>query len=131
MLSSDVEVMASRVLLATADPVLRETRVALIKSFGFHTTASTSLEHALRLIADMPFDILVIGHTLTAEACDTISREFRKHKSQGRIIEILRSFGDDSKCHPDVTVVGLEGPLRLRDVLLEQERIACQRNRDS
>ena len=126
-----LDVRVFDVLLATADPVLRQTRAALITSFGFHTIASLSLDDALALISACPFDILVVGHTLPADDCYAISTKFRKHNPKGRIVEILRRVGDDCKDHPDVTVVGLEGPLTLRDALLEQQRIARQLNTDS
>jgi DNA-binding response OmpR family regulator len=124
MVSAGLEVRVPHVLLATADPVLRQTRAALITSFGFHTIASLSLHDALTLISACPFDILVLGHTLSAEACHTISTEFRRHNRKGRVVEILRRAEDDCNDHPDVTVVGLEGPLSLRNALLEQLRIA-------
>jgi CheY-like chemotaxis protein len=84
MISTAPEIAISHVLLATADPLLRETRAALITNFGFHTTTCSSLDEAICFIQDMRFDILVLGHTLSVEACRTISAKFRELQPSAR-----------------------------------------------
>ncbi len=112
------------VLLATADPVLRASRAALLRSFGFHTTSSTSAEHAIELIQFYTFDLLVLGSSLTAEDCGTISAAFREKHPRGRVIEILPGSAEGSRDNPNETVVGLDGPLALRRVVLAQMQLA-------
>jgi len=109
-----------RILLATADPMLRESRKAVLRSFGFDATASESTQHALDLMKAKTFDILILGNTLLPDDCVKLSAEFRKHRPSGRILEILPASGHDCKDHPDATVVGLDGPLALRTAIDEQ-----------
>lgn len=116
----DLETSTIRVLLATADPVLRETRVALLTQFGFEAAASTSIQNAIDLIQATPFDLLVLGNTLSPEACSQISKAFRQHRPKGRVVEILPASGADCNDSPDATVIGLDGPSALREVLWEQ-----------
>jgi DNA-binding response OmpR family regulator len=109
-----------RILLATTDPGLRESRIAVLRSFGFDTTASDSTKHAVDLVKSKHFDILILGNSLSPDECVKISAAFRTHRPSGRIVEILPASGHDCKDHPDATVVGLDGPLALRAAIHKQ-----------
>jgi hypothetical protein len=119
-----VKTRVSRILLATSDPGLRESRTAVLRCFGFDVTASKSTQHALELIGSRSFDLLVLGNTLTPDACREISIAFRRCRPTGRIVEILPASGVDCKSDPDVSVVGLDGPIALRGAIDEQLRLA-------
>ena len=129
MNSTSLEIITGSVLLATADPVLRETRAALLRSFGLQTTASVSMQDAVRRIHSAEFDLLVLGSSLTPDECIGISAAFRKQLPNGRVVEILPGSGEECRDAPHATVVGLDGPPALRRVVLEQLRIARQRQR--
>jgi CheY-like chemotaxis protein len=113
-----------RVLLATADPMLRETRKALIQSFGFDVTASKTEDDALSHMRTERFDLLVLGHTLPARECRNLANAFRVYHPNGRIIEIIRTHGMSPVNNPDAIVVGMDGQIALRDTLEAQSRIA-------
>ncbi len=124
MTPTHIDISTGQVLLATADPVLRESRTAILNHFGLRTIASESTAHAIELIETIDFDVLVLGNTLSPNACRDISGAFRRFRPQGRIIEILPASGIDCRDHPDVTVRGLAGPDALRSTVAEQLRIA-------
>ena len=124
MVSTDIAIDTYRVLLATSDLNLRDTRTALLQSFGLDATSSDSTSDAVELIRNVPFDLLVLGHTLSDEDCATISTAFRLFRPHGRIVEILPASGADCRADADAQVIGLDGPTVLKKVIFEQLRQA-------
>jgi DNA-binding response OmpR family regulator len=118
------EPLTGRVLLATEDPGLRGTRAALLSSFGLQTITSDSTQDALELIRSYAFDLLVLGNTLSVDACKSISAAFRRHVPHGRVVEIVSATREDRKDDPDATVIGLDSPLELHRVVQEQLHVA-------
>lgn len=113
-----------RVLLATADPLLRETRRALIRSFGFEVIASSTVEDTTELLLSNRFELLVLGHSLTSKDCCAVAKVFRQHHPHGRIVEIASSPAMPPLNNPDATVVGMDGPDALRTILEQQAQVA-------
>jgi CheY-like chemotaxis protein len=112
--------LATRILLATADPVLRDTRKAVIENFGFDVKVSTTIQNALDLINSERFEILVLGHTLSSQECCKLARAFRQRRASGRVIEIARYEGAQPLNNPDAVVVGMDGPAALRKTIEAQ-----------
>ena len=109
--------IAARILLATADPVLRHTRKRVMEGFGFEVQAGTTQEHALELINSERFEILVLGHTLSSPECTELARAFRQRRPGGRVIEIARDDSAQPLNNPDAIVVGMDGPAALKKTI--------------
>jgi len=114
-----------RILLATADAALRESRRALIESFGFHVSTSATETQALQLLQSDQFQLLILGHTLTSAECCKIAKAFRGRQPKGRVIEIARSMDSEPLNNPDAIVVGLDGPIALRETIEGQLRFVA------
>jgi DNA-binding response OmpR family regulator len=108
------------ILLATADPILRETRQLLLRQFGFEVKAPIGKQQALELIDAESFGFLILGNTLPEKTRIEIASVFRQTQPHARIIEILASPGETPTTNPDAVVVGLDGPLALRAAIEAQ-----------
>lgn len=97
-----------RVLSASADAVLRQTRELLLVGEGCEVKTSLSKAHAHELIQSQSFDVLIIGNSLTPNACRELAKTFRLRNPRGKIIEILVATWDSPMNEPDVIVVSPE-----------------------
>jgi hypothetical protein len=95
-----------RVLSASADPALRQSRELLLRSEGCEVATSLSKSHAHALIQTSEFDLLIFGNSLTPDACKELAKVFRMRHPRGKIIEILTAHWHPAKNQPDTTVVG-------------------------
>ena len=78
-----------RVLSASADPALRHTRELVLVSEGCEVKTSLTKTHAHELIQSHSFDALIIGNSLTPNACRELAKSFRLRNPQGKVIEIV------------------------------------------
>jgi DNA-binding NtrC family response regulator len=97
-----------RVLSASADAALRHTRELLLTREGCEVETSLSLTHAHELIQSHAFDALVIGNSLTPEACRELAKSFRLRNPEGKVIEIVLMKWDIPMNEPDEIAVGPE-----------------------
>jgi DNA-binding NtrC family response regulator len=102
-----------RVLSASSDSNLNQARALLLRHYGFDVTTSESKEHAREHIERIRFDVLIFGSTLPSDTCWELAQTFRRHNSEGKIIEIIPSPWASAKNQPDATVVGSDGPEKL------------------
>ena len=102
-----------RVLSASVDPRLNQSRALLLRQHGFDVITSESTEHARQQLDSSTFDVLIFGSTLAREACWELAEAFRKRNSRGRIIEILPHSDASPKNQPDALVVSAEEPAKL------------------
>jgi CheY-like chemotaxis protein len=102
-----------RILSASIDPGLNHSRALLLRHYGFDVTTSESKEHARQQIEDLHFDVLIFGNTLPEDTCWELAQVFRRHNSNGKIIEILPSQWAAPKNRPDASVVGSAEPEQL------------------
>ena len=117
--------VGARILLASPNPVLSQTREALIRSFGFDVSATSGETDAFDMMEGVRFDLLlVIGHSLGSVGAARLAKAFRGHNPRGRVIEIAARPGLPPLNNPDAVVVGLDGPVALQSVLETQLRIA-------
>src|SRR4051812_2995405 len=105
------------ILLATSDPLLRETRKVILRRFGFAVKAPAEQSATLRLIELERFDLLILGNSLPRPARHEIAVAFREKQRQARIIEIFSEPGEPPVSNPDAYVLGLDGPLALRSAV--------------
>jgi hypothetical protein len=108
------------ILLATEDPLLRETRKRILRQFGFEVKAPVGKQQTLELIVAESFGLLVVGNTLSIVARAEIASAFREAQPHARIVEIVSSPGESATTNPDAVVVGLDGPLALKTVIEAQ-----------
>jgi CheY-like chemotaxis protein len=108
------------VMLATDDPILRETRMLLLHQFGFNVNAPVGKQQALELICAESFAVLILGNTLPETTRIEIATAFRQRQPHGRIIEIITAACEVSIANPDAVVIGLDGPSALRAVIEAQ-----------
>jgi CheY-like chemotaxis protein len=99
---------ATRVLSASADPALRQTRELVLIGEGCEVKTSLSKAHAHELIKSHLFDILVFGNSLSPGTCQELAKSFRLRNPQGKIIEILASKWDSPMNQPDAVAAGPE-----------------------
>jgi CheY-like chemotaxis protein len=99
---------ATRVLSASADPALRQTRELVLIGEGCEVTTSLSKAHAHELTKSHVFDVLVFGNSLSRDTCQELARSFRLRNPQGKIIEILASKWDPPMNQPDAVAAGPE-----------------------
>ena len=102
-----------RILSASIDPGLNQSRALLLRHYGFDVTTSESKEHAREQIECSRFDVLIFGNTLPSDTCWELAKIFRHHNSKGKIIEIIPSPWAAPKSHPDASVVGTAEPEQL------------------
>lgn len=93
-------------LSASADPVLAYSRELLLRSQGCEVQTSLSISDTKALLASEHFDLLVLGNSLTATACQELAKHFRVQNPQGKIIEILSASWHSPMNQPDTTTVG-------------------------
>ena len=108
-----------RVLSASMDAGLNNSRALLLRGEGFEVETTESLGTAHQLIENKQFDILIFGSTLPRDACWTLSEAFRKHQAGGTIVEILPSPWAAPRNQPDRTVVGSDEQAKLVAVVRE------------
>jgi hypothetical protein len=106
-----------RILSASLDPGLNQTRALLLRHYGFDVTTSESKEHAREQIEGSDFDVMIFGNTLPLDTCWELAGIFRRRNSKGKIIEILPSPWAAPKNKPDFTVVGTAEPEQLITVI--------------
>ena len=102
-----------RILSASLDPGLNQSRALLLRHYGFDVTTSESKEHAQEQIEGSHFDVMIFGNTLPYDTCWELAYTFRRHNSKGKIIEILPSPWATPKDQPDFCVVGTAEPEEL------------------
>lgn len=102
-----------RVLSASVDSSLNQSRAMLLRHHGFDVKTSESLEHAREQIAEYLFDVLIFGSTLPRDICWQLAEVFRQRNANGRIVEILPSPWAAPKNRPDATVVSSDEATKL------------------
>jgi len=102
-----MSLQATKVLYATADPVLRCTREAVMSNEGCEVVTSLSTLHAHQLIQYHAFDCLVLGSSLSSATCNELASRFRLRNPKGKVVEIA-GYGDRPMDEPDARVVGHE-----------------------
>jgi hypothetical protein len=102
-----------RILSASVDSSLNQSRAMLLRHHGFDVKTSESLEHAREQIAEQLFDVLIFGSTLPRDMCWQLAEAFRQRNTNGRIVEILPSPWAAPKNRPDATVVSSDEAAKL------------------
>jgi DNA-binding NtrC family response regulator len=102
-----------RILSASLDSGLNQSRALLLQHYGFEVTTSESKEHAQEQIEGSHFDVMIFGNTLPHDTCWELAYIFRRHNAKGKIIEILPSPWATPKNQPDFCVVGTADPEQL------------------
>lgn len=111
-----------RILSASLDSTLNQSRALILRHHGFEVTTSESKENAREQIESSAFDVLVFGNTLPRDTCWELAEVFRRRNPQGKIIEIIPSPWATPKNQPDATVVGTAEPESLIATVLDQVR---------
>ncbi len=111
-----------RVLSASVDPHLNNSRALLLRRHGFDVTTSESSADAREQIESSPFDVLIFGSTLTRDTCWELAEIFRQSNLDGKIIEILPSPEAPVKNQPDAVVVSTDEPSKLIGTIRENLR---------
>jgi hypothetical protein len=94
-----------RILSASVDSSLNQSRAMLLRHHGFDVKTSESLEHAREQIAEDLFDVLIFGSTLPRDVCWQLAEVFRQRNTSGRVVEILPSPWTAPKNRPAATVI--------------------------
>lgn len=108
-----------RILSASVDSSLNQSRAMLLRHHGFDVKTSESLEHACEQIAEHLFDVLIFGSTLPRDTCWQLAEVFRQRNANGRIVEILPSPWATPKNRPDATVVSSDEATKLISTIRE------------
>jgi DNA-binding NtrC family response regulator len=126
-MSTGTQSVPQRILVATSDAALRESRSAVIAALGYSVVAPSDVEEIEGLIKREGFAVLVLGHSLESEMALRLAAHFRRHQPHGRIIEILKMSGSLPTTQSDATLVGLDGPVALQRCVQEQLRATIRK----
>ncbi len=88
-MSSSPTPAPQRILLATKNALLRDTRRTILSKLGYYVVAPTSDSDSLALIQSLPFGLLILGSSLDPESIVTLAKEYRRCQPHGRVLEIL------------------------------------------
>jgi DNA-binding NtrC family response regulator len=119
-----------RVLSASADPQLNQSRAQLLRSHGFDVTTSESSDDAREHMAYSLFDVLIFGATLARDTCWELAEVFRQRNSDGKIIEIVPSPEATVKNQPDAVVVSTDEPSKLVTIIRDNLRYRAKSKED-
>ena len=108
-----------RVLSASNDPNLNANRANLLREYGLSVTTAESIEQATQYLKESPFDLLIFGSTLPKEACTKLAAVFRHSSQSGKIVEVLPSYSDAPKNHPDAIIAVEDEKYSLISVIAE------------
>jgi hypothetical protein len=97
-----------RILSASFDHSLNESRAVLLRHHGFDTITTESEQTAVELLESQPFHFLIFGSTLGTDTCWKLAVVYRKYNPKGKVIEIIPSQWASPKNQPDATVVSSE-----------------------
>lgn len=111
---------AIRVLSASVDPLLNNSRALFLRRYGFAVTTSSSKEQARKVLNSAVYDILIFGSTLPADACCELAEVFRTRNSRGKIIEVLTSHTSVPKNRPDAVVASADDPVKIVSTIYSQ-----------
>ena len=119
-----------RVLSASADPQLNQSRALLLRSHGFDVTTSESSRQAREHMTYSVFDVLIFGATLPRDTCWELAEVFRECNSNGKIIEIVPSPDAPVKNQPDAVVVSTDEPSKLVTAIRDNLREIAKSTED-
>jgi CheY-like chemotaxis protein len=117
---SESKLNGLRILSASVDANLNQTRALILQDHGFDVTTSESLEDATQRMERQQFDVLIFGSTLPRDTCWKLAEVFRRRNASGKIIEVLPSPWAAPKNRPDATVISSDEPTKLVDAILER-----------
>jgi CheY-like chemotaxis protein len=109
-----------RVLSCTANQQLRSSREMILRHAGCQVVSSESKAEALELLQGGGFDVLLLGHSLSAASINTLCEVFRSYIPSGRIVVV--SGANTHSCAADAVVEGLDGPETLIRAVTEDQR---------
>jgi DNA-binding NtrC family response regulator len=119
-----------RILSASADPQLNQSRALLLRSHGFDVTTSESSDQAREHMTYSLFDVLIFGATLARDTCWELAEVFRQCNSDGKIIEIVPSPEAPVKNQPDAIVVSADEPSKLVTIIRDNLREIAKSKED-
>jgi DNA-binding NarL/FixJ family response regulator len=108
-----------KVLSCSVDDDLRWLRERILVGAGCKVISSTDRREALQLLSSETFDVLLLGHSLSATSMDELCSAFRKSSLHGRIVAVAGS-GEPPRGNVDEVVHGLEGPEALIKAVLQE-----------
>ena len=109
-----------KVLSCSVNDDLRWLRERILVGAGCKVISSTHKAEALQLVSSETFDVLLLGHSLSAESMNDLCSAFRRNSPQGRIIAIAGKGGQRFSADVDQVVHGLEGPETLIEAVLRE-----------
>jgi DNA-binding NarL/FixJ family response regulator len=108
-----------KVLSCSVDDDLRWLRERILVGAGCKVISSMDKREALQLLSSETFDVLLLGHSLSAASMDELCSAFRKSSPHGRIVAVA-GRGEPPRGNVDDVVHGLEGPEALIKAVLQE-----------
>ncbi len=102
---------AKRIVSVSSDPILLQTRNAVLRSAGYDVSDATGADDTKKLLDGSRFDVLVIGHTMPESVRRTLSEMGQRHATP--VVLLCLGRGQSSDIAADVRVDSSEGPAAL------------------
>ena len=97
-----------RILCASFDRIVSESRCNALKEAGYDVTATTDVKKALELLSPGRFDGVIVGHRFSSEERYLLAVE-AEEKSNTRVILVCGSATRDPEIPATTRVYALEG----------------------
>ena len=79
----------ARILILSADMSLSESRKAVLEHAGWQVAVSRNKQHALAMLHNEAFDLLIFCNSLSASAVTEFGIIFRQKNQHGRLLGIV------------------------------------------
>ena len=109
--------MTRRILSLSANPDLGKLRAMVLRQAGYSVKWPANREEADKLLENEPFDVLLIGHSISGRSARHFAKAFRARNPQGKIIAVTRATNLMIKA--DKIVKALDGPEALLEAIEE------------
>ncbi len=102
-----------RIVSISRDPMLLRTRELILSREGYLVVSLGTPEAAIGFMQVYEFDVLLMGHTLTAFECDELAACAKRSNPSATILLLQAGPVPHEKCHPDCVRIPFADPERL------------------
>ncbi len=103
------------VLIVSTNVELARLRKMVLDSAGCRVHIAQSKREALALLEAVPFDVLVICHSVSGASAEQFARQFRERNPHGCIVYVAATPYSAQAAFADLSIAGVLGP----EVLIE------------
>jgi DNA-binding response OmpR family regulator len=98
----------ARILSTSADPRLGALRADVLRSAGYEVVFPKDHADTLHAIATHPFDVLILGHSISTQSAKDYAEAFRARNADGKVLVVYQSALVAVRA--DAAIRSIEGP---------------------